>query len=110
MAFADTRHEVVGLTIAAGNVGLRHTVANALKLGEVAGREDVPVHAGCEEPLLHPSPDAGHVHGQHGFGDVGYQAAVRKPDARSEEHTSELQSQMRTSYAIICVNKKTNRN
>src|SRR5690606_19175990 len=42
MAFADTRHEVVGLTIAAGNVGLHHTVANALKLCEVAGRGDVP--------------------------------------------------------------------
>src|SRR5690606_35397652 len=42
MAFADTRHDVVGLTIAAGNVGLRHTVANALKLCEVAGRADIP--------------------------------------------------------------------
>src|SRR3546814_1109160 len=27
--------------------------------------------------------------------------------ARSEEHTSELQSLMRTSYAVCCVNKKT---
>src|SRR3546814_4637498 len=45
MAFADTRHEVVGLTIAAGN--------------------------------------------------------------RSEEHTSELQSLMRISYAVFCLKKKT---
>ena len=37
MAFADDRHEVVGLTVAAGNVGLQHTVANALKVCEVAG-------------------------------------------------------------------------
>src|SRR3546814_4700084 len=27
--------------------------------------------------------------------------------ARSEEHTSELQSLMRTSYAVFCLNKKT---
>src|SRR3546814_2510209 len=27
---------------------------------------------------------------------------------RSEEHTSELQSLMRTSYAVFCLNKKTN--
>src|SRR3546814_8920843 len=86
MAFADPRHEVVGLTIAAGNVGLRHTVANALKLCEVAGRGDIPVHAGCETPLLHPSPDAGDVHGQDGFGDVGYEAAARKPEA---EHAAQ---------------------
>src|SRR3546814_8488707 len=29
---------------------------------------------------------------------------------RSAEHTSELQSLMRTSYAVICLNKKTNQN
>src|SRR3546814_971236 len=28
--------------------------------------------------------------------------------ARSEEHTSELQSLMRTSYAVFCLKKKTN--
>src|SRR3546814_5586791 len=34
-------------------------------------------------------------------------AAVRvKPDARSEEHTSELQSLMRISYAVFCLKKK----
>ncbi len=81
MAFADPRHEVVGLTIAAGNVGLRHTVRNALKLCEVAGREDVPVFAGCADPLLHPSVDAGHVHGQDGFGDVDLPPAARSAEA-----------------------------
>src|SRR3546814_4391865 len=29
-------------------------------------------------------------------------------DARSEEHTSELQSLMRTSYAVFCLKNKTN--
>src|SRR3546814_9188780 len=29
------------------------------------------------------------------------------PDQRSEEHTSELQSHMRNSYAVCCLNKKT---
>src|SRR3546814_3424984 len=29
-----------------------------------------------------------------------------KPDGRSEEHTSELQSLMRTSYAVFCLQKK----
>ena len=72
MAFNDPHHQLVGLTIAAGNVGLDHTVRNALKLREVARREDVPVFAGTPVPLLHPSPDAGYVHGQDGFGDVGY--------------------------------------
>ncbi|ALN56282.1 inosine-uridine preferring nucleoside hydrolase [Lysobacter enzymogenes] len=80
MAFNDPRHQIVGLTIAAGNVGLKHTVANALKLCEVAG-QDIPVFAGADAPLLHPSPDAGYVHGQDGFGDVGYEAAKRQVEA-----------------------------
>ena len=85
MAFNDARHEVVGLTIAAGNVGLKHTVANALKLCEVAGI-DAPVFAGCPGPLLHPAPDAGYVHGEDGFGDVGYEAAQR---AAEREHAAQ---------------------
>lgn len=81
MAFADDRHDVVGLTIAAGNVGLQHTVRNALKLCEVAGREDVPVFAGCDAPLLHPARDAAYVHGRDGFGDTGYAPPARAAEA-----------------------------
>src|SRR3546814_3432922 len=32
----------------------------------------------------------------------------RRQPARSEEHTSELQSLMRISYAVFCLKKKTN--
>src|SRR3546814_14133238 len=32
---------------------------------------------------------------------------LTKPRRRSEEHTSELQSLMRTSYAVFCLKKKT---
>src|SRR3546814_9275042 len=32
------------------------------------------------------------------------------PDSRSEEHTSELQSLMRISYAVFCLKKKTKHN
>src|SRR3546814_9755863 len=39
----------------------------------------------------------------------GNHFAPRRPhdDGRSEEHTSELQSLMRISYAVFCLNKKT---
>ena len=98
MAFNDPRHEVVGLTIAAGNVGLVHTVANALKLCEVAG-VDTPVFAGCAAPLLHPARDAAYVHGRDGFGDTGYAPATRQAEAEhaalailrlSHEHAGRL--------------------
>ena len=63
--------KVAGLTITAGNVGLDHTVRNALKLCEVGGW-DTPVYPGCPEPMLHAAADAAFVHGRDGFGDVGY--------------------------------------
>src|SRR3546814_6168792 len=34
--------------------------------------------------------------------------ALRRSAGRSEEHTSELQSLMRISYAVFCLKKKTN--
>ncbi|MBB1088306.1 nucleoside hydrolase [Lysobacter sp. SG-8] len=76
MALSDPDHRVVGLGIAAGNVGLAHTVRNAMKLCEVAGA-DVPVFPGCPTPLLHPAPDAADVHGADGFGDAGLSPPVR---------------------------------
>ena len=99
MAFNDPNHTLVGLTIAAGNVGLDHTVRNALKLCEIVGREDVPVFAGCADPLLHPAVDAAHVHGRDGFGDVGFAPAARSAEAEhaalailrlSHEHAGRL--------------------
>src|SRR3546814_8248952 len=38
------------------------------------------------------------------------QSPRRGASIRSEEHTSELQSLMRHSYAVFCLKKKTNRN
>ena len=84
MAFNDPRHEVVGLTVAAGNVGLEHTVANALRLVELGGA-DVPVFPGCPTPLVHPAMDAAHVHGSDGFGDAGLPAAGAR---QADEHAA----------------------
>jgi purine nucleosidase len=98
MAFDAPHHEVVALTIAAGNVGLKYTVANALKLCEVA-EVDVPVFAGCDAPLLYPAPDASYVHGRDGFGDIAYSPATKRAEAEhaalamirlSHEHAGRL--------------------
>src|SRR3546814_6230049 len=37
------------------------------------------------------------------------QSLLKGSDVRSEEHTSELQSLMRTSYAVFCLKKKKNK-
>src|SRR3546814_1341893 len=38
---------------------------------------------------------------------AGADRSVIRPSRRSEEHTSELQSLMRISYAVFCLKKKT---
>src|SRR3546814_1031186 len=61
-------------------------------------------------PLPARGQDAGLDVGEAGIGPVD---AVGRPDpdgigdARSEEHTSELQSLMRISYAVFCLTNKT---
>jgi purine nucleosidase len=80
-AYAD----VVALSIAAGNVGLHHTVANALKLVEIIGAA-TPVFAGCAAPLVQPAEDAGFVHGKDGFGDTGYVPSARAAETEHAAH------------------------
>src|SRR3546814_7436260 len=50
---------------------------------------------------------AGHALFQHELGDLVL-GMLRGPALRSEEHTSELQSLMRISYAVFCLKKQNN--
>src|SRR3546814_1597585 len=70
--------------------------------------------AGDDDARLRAHPQ--HVVGRGaGFGDQRCLCAVQIGDnrahqGRSEEHTSELQSLMRISYAVFCLKKKNNMN
>jgi purine nucleosidase len=69
---AHEHADVVGLSVAAGNVGLEHTVRNARVLVDLLGAH-TPVFPGCASPLVRmPEEDAAFVHGRDGFGDVGF--------------------------------------
>ncbi len=59
--------EVLGITAVAGNVGLKQNAINALKVVELSGRKDIPVHAGCSRPLQRHLVTAEHVHGKTGL-------------------------------------------
>jgi purine nucleosidase len=76
---AAAHADIAGLSIAAGNVGLRHTVRNARTLVDLIGTS-TPVFAGCATPLVRaPEEDAAFVHGQDGFGDVGFPEPAAQP-------------------------------
>jgi purine nucleosidase len=59
--------ELLAVTAVAGNVPLGLTEANARRVLELAGRPDIPVHAGCDRPLLRPLETAEYVHGETGL-------------------------------------------
>src|SRR3546814_7487584 len=61
-----------------------------------AGRHDFGMHA------RQPTPNNGRPPPAHPF-----QSDQQCQRTRSEEHTSELQSLMRISYAVFCLKKKT---
>src|SRR3546814_5309308 len=77
--------------------------ARRRKIASVVGhqaRADRKGLAGAVRPHLRPRPET-----------TGRapRARARERDQRSEEHTSELQSLMRISYAVFCLKKKTNK-
>ena len=59
--------EVLAITAVAGNVPLRLTEYNARRVVRLAGRDDVPVFAGCDRPLLRTLETAEYVHGKTGL-------------------------------------------
>src|SRR3546814_6923709 len=67
----------------------RHAVGPSLAIGRLSGGRSFRVH------IQHPHVDPRRFD------------LVVAP--RSEEHTSELQSLMRNSYAVFCLKKKTNK-
>lgn len=74
---------IEAVTVVAGNVALQQATANALITLELMGRTDVPVHPGCERPLLRPFEHAQHVHGSDGMGESKLPTARRRPE---DEH------------------------
>jgi inosine-uridine nucleoside N-ribohydrolase len=69
LALASPELQVLAITVAGGNVGLEHTLANALALTALAG-SDVPVHAGANRPLLGAFASETRIHGTNGLGGV----------------------------------------
>jgi inosine-uridine nucleoside N-ribohydrolase len=67
LALASPELELVGVTTVAGNQTLEKTTANAIRVLDFVGRDDVPVAAGAAEPLVREPYVAAYVHGETGL-------------------------------------------
>src|SRR3546814_9204298 len=79
--------------------------------GQQAGPEALPEQGGAgeEQPARQQRRQCRrlvNVGGTYAFASLSHAGRVSRAVMRSEEHTSELQSLMRISYAVFCLNKK----
>lgn len=90
LALASPELEVLGITTVGGNSGLANTTRNALTVLEVAERTDVPVAAGCDQPLVRPLRIADHVHGKSGMdGPVLFPPTIEPVEAHAVDFIAE---------------------
>jgi purine nucleosidase len=71
LAMASTAElEILGITAVAGNVPLELTQRNVRMMCDIAGRQDIPVFAGCDRPMVRDLLTAEKVHGKTGVDGV----------------------------------------
>ena len=67
LALASPELELLGVTTVAGNQTLEKTTANAIRVLDFVGRDDIPVAAGAAAPLVREPFVAAYVHGETGL-------------------------------------------
>ncbi|MCI4232116.1 nucleoside hydrolase [Dickeya dianthicola] len=72
-AFVAPQLAIQGITVVNGNQPLPNTLRNALQIVELGERTDIPVFAGCWQPMLR-EPIHGQFHGKNGLGDNDFPA------------------------------------
>jgi inosine-uridine nucleoside N-ribohydrolase len=79
LALASPELELLGVTTVAGNQTLQKTTANAIRVLDHLGREDVAVAAGAARPLVRERSVAAEVHGETGLDGPDLPPAARAP-------------------------------
>lgn len=57
LALQSPEVEILGVTTVAGNESLERATSDVLRMLEIAGRPDIPVHVGADMPLVHEKSD-----------------------------------------------------
>jgi purine nucleosidase len=78
LACGSPEIELLAVTAVAGNRPLPITAANACRVLDIAGRPDVPVHAGCARAIANTASRSSLFHGEGGLGGAVL-AAQREP-------------------------------
>jgi purine nucleosidase len=109
LAAASPEFELLAVTAVAGNRPVETTSRNACRILELAGRAEVPVHAGASRMLAHPQARSNLVHGEDGLGGVPLPAS-RGPQvpAAYDALIQQLTTAPKDSVAIAALGPLTN--
>ena len=80
LALASPELQVLGVTTVSGNQTLEKTTANAIRVLEHIGRQEIPVAAGAPRPLVRERHVAAYVHGESGLDGPDLPPASRGPE------------------------------
>jgi inosine-uridine nucleoside N-ribohydrolase len=85
LALASPELELLGVTTVSGNQTLEKTTANAIRVLDHLGRDDVPVAAGAPRPLVRERRVAANVHGETGLDGPDLPPPARERSARARD-------------------------
>src|SRR5919206_2463853 len=105
LALASPEVELRGLTTVAGNQTLEKTTANALRVLELVGREDVAVAAGADRPLVREPYVAAYVHGETGLDGTDLPPARGSP---LEQHAVDFLAERVGGITLVATGPLTN--
>jgi inosine-uridine nucleoside N-ribohydrolase len=105
LALASPEVELLGVTTVAGNQTLEKTTANAIRVLDFVGRDDIPVAAGADRPLVRERQVASHVHGETGLDGPELPPPQREP---LDEHAVEFLARNLGGATLVAVGPLTN--
>ncbi|MCH4208928.1 nucleoside hydrolase [Bifidobacterium sp.] len=80
LAVGNPSIDLIGVTTVGGNQSLDKVTYNARSVLEMADAADIPVHAGCDRPLVRPLEVAASIHGETGLDGVELPKPTRPLD------------------------------
>jgi inosine-uridine nucleoside N-ribohydrolase len=105
LALASPEVELLGVTTVAGNQTLEKTTANAIRVLDFVGRDDIAVAAGADRPLLRDPFVAAYVHGETGLDGPDLPPPQRGPLA---QHAVDFLAERVAGTTLVAVGPLTN--
>jgi purine nucleosidase len=105
LALASPEVELLGVTTVAGNQTLEKTTANAIRILDFVGRDDVVVAAGADRPLVREPFVAAYVHGETGLDGPDLPPPRREP---LEQHAVDFLAEHARGATLVAVGPLTN--